>query len=262
VSGPRIPAEVLDDVAGRVAAVRARIAAACEQAGRAPDDVVLVGASKRQSPERIAAAVVAGVRDLGENYVQEARDKRPVVEALVAAHGATAPRWHGIGPLQRNKVTAAVAVFDCIETVDRLRLAEALARRVDAAGPPLEVLLQVNVSRDPAKAGVDPDAAGTLLAGCAALPELAVCGLMAIPAAHDDPAALRADFRALRALRDTLRARPRGDRLTELSMGMSGDFEHAIAEGATRVRIGTALFGPRPAAGGAAPDGRAEEGSR
>lgn len=249
-----IPERVLSEVRDDLARVRRRIEAACERAGRAPESVRLLAVSKRQPIERIAAAVVAGARDLGENYVQEARDKRSAVEELAAAHGAAPPRWHLVGPLQRNKAKLALELFERIETVDRAKLAEALSRRAEARGARVRVLLQVNVSREPQKAGVDPDAVAELLERCASLPGLAVEGLMAIPAAGRDP---RPDFRALRALRDTLRGRPEGESLEELSMGMSGDFEAAIEEGATSVRIGTAVFGARAEA----PDGPAGAGT-
>jgi len=206
--------------------------------------VLLVGASKRQPPERVAAAVRAGVGHLGENFAQEARDKRDAVHALLGEEAAS-PRWHMIGRLQRNKAALALRVFDCIESVDRPELARALDRRASAAGIRLEVLLQVDVSGEAQKAGAPPDALPALLAACAALPALDVRGLMAIPAAPASAEDARPAFARLRALRDTLSREPGGEALRELSMGMSGDFQVAVEEGATRVRIGTALFGER-----------------
>ncbi|MEZ4216667.1 MAG: YggS family pyridoxal phosphate-dependent enzyme [Myxococcota bacterium] len=254
----------------RLAAVRARIAAAARRAGRAPDEVRLVAVSKRQPLERIAAAVLAGARDLGENYVQEARDKRDAVLAAVAGD-APPPRWHLIGPLQRNKAAAAVALFDTVETVDRAALADELARRAAAAGRVLPVLLQVNVDGDDRKSGVAPEGAEALLAACARHGALRIEGLMTIPRAAG-PDAARAAFARLRALRDRLRSAPGGAGLRELSMGMSGDFEIAVEEGATSVRVGTAIFGeredaPRPAPGGSDGDasggpGAASDGGR
>ncbi len=235
-------------IAERLTALQERIAAAARRSGRSPDAVRLVGVSKRVDPERIAAAVEAGLRDLGENYVQELRDKRPAVEAQLEARGgrtAGALRWHLIGPLQRNKVRPALELVDRIASVDRLSLAEEIEKRAAAAGRRIEVLLQVNVSEEPQKAGVLPDALPELLSACRPLEHLTVCGLMAIPAASDDPERSRPAFARLRHLRDSLRNGPGGDELVELSMGMSGDFEVAIEEGATEVRVGTALFGPR-----------------
>jgi pyridoxal phosphate enzyme (YggS family) len=230
-------------VAERLARIEERIAAASKRSGRSRGDVRLVAVSKRQPVERIAAAVRAGLRDLGENRVQEARDKREAV--LAAIEDAPPPRWHLIGSLQRNKAALATALFDRIETVDRESLAAALARHAQAAGRRLPVLLQVNISREPQKGGALPEGAAELLAACAAHEALEVVGLMAIPAAVRDPEASRPAFAQLRALRDTLSRGPGGRSLTELSMGMSSDFEVAIEEGATSVRVGTALFGER-----------------
>jgi len=234
--------QIDSDVRERVVEIRARIAAAAHRAGRDPADIRLLAVAKRQPIARVAAALRAGVRDLGWNYVQEARDAR---SALDAARGdGPAPRWHLIGPLQRNKAQAAVALFDLVETVDRASIADELARRADASGRVLPVFLQVNVDADAAKSGAAPDQVEALLAHCAALGALRVEGLMTIPRAGE-PEDARAAFARLRELRDRLRGSPGGAALRELSMGMSGDFEIAIEEGATSVRIGTALFGER-----------------
>jgi len=233
------------EIAQRLERVRQRIAAAAERSGRCADEVQLVAVSKRQPLARVTAAVRVGVRDLGENRVQEARDK---IELVLAGIGsAPPPRWHLIGSLQRNKAALAVQLFDRIETVDRISLADALARRAEQAGRRLPVLLQVNVSREPQKGGVAPEETRSLLSACVGHGSLEVVGLMAIPAQARDPEATRPAFAQLRVLRDTLRSEPGGESLTELSMGMSSDFEVAIEEGATSVRIGTAIFGERVA---------------
>jgi PLP dependent protein len=210
-------------LATRIAALRARIDAAAERAGRDPAHVHLLGASKRQPAARIAAAARAGVRDFGENYVQEAAAK-----------------------ILRNKAREAVASFSRIHTVDSARLAAELARHAEAAGRRLPVLLQVNLSGEPQKAGVAAAAVPDLLDAVAAHASLEAVGLMTMPAPAADPELARPVFSALRALRDELRATPSGAKLSELSMGMSHDFEVAVEEGATWVRIGTDLFGPRP----------------
>jgi hypothetical protein len=228
------------DAAARLAAVRERIAAAARRAGRDPAGVTLVGVSKRVPAERVAAAVAAGLTDAGESFVQEARAKLPAIAALGAR-----PRWHLVGRLQRNKARDAVRLFDCIHGVDRAELAEELSRRAQAEGRRVEVLLQVNLTGEPQKGGAPADALPALVAACAALPGLALRGLMTVPAADADPEAARPVFAALRALRDRLLDAPGGEDLRELSMGMSHDFEVAIEEGATMVRVGTALFGAR-----------------
>jgi pyridoxal phosphate enzyme (YggS family) len=243
VSGNDIEAEVKQ----RLARVRERLASACARAGREPSEVTLVGVSKRQHPARIAAAVRAGVRHLGENYVQELRDKRPLVEQLLAGHHPP-PRWRMIGSLQRNKVRHAIELFDAVETIDREKLARELDRRLATArvSEPMEVCLQVNLSGEEQKGGVSEQELPALLEACAPLSQLRVVGLMTIPAPSQDPEATRPVFAHLRQLRDTLRQEPGGENLRELSMGMSSDFEQAIEEGATLVRVGTAVFGPRP----------------
>jgi pyridoxal phosphate enzyme (YggS family) len=231
----------------RLAAVRARVAAAARRAGRDPAEVTLVGVSKRIRAEAVVAAVKAGLGHVGENYVQEAAAKI----AAVAERTAAPPRWHLVGRLQRNKARDAVLLFDLIETLDRIDLARELARRAEAAGRRLPVLLQVNLSREPQKGGVAPEGAEDLLGSCAELPALEVCGLMTVPAADPDPEAARCCFTRLRELREDLRERPAGAGLVHLSMGMSADFEVAVEEGATIVRVGTAIFGARPPHGAA-----------
>ena len=229
----------------RFARVSERVERACLGAHRAPSEVTLIGVSKRQPAERIALAVAAGLRHLGENYVQELREKRAEVEARITPEQAQALRWHMIGGLQRNKARAVVPLVVSVDSLDRMSLAAELDRRAGQAGRVLDVCIQVNLSGEAQKGGVAADASAELLAACAALPHLRVTGLMTVPAASDDPEASRPAFARLRELRDTLRDATGGAELRELSMGMSGDFEVAIEEGATHVRVGTALFGPR-----------------
>jgi hypothetical protein len=232
------------DLAARLAAVRERIAGAAARAGRRAEDVTLVGVSKRQSAEAVAELVAAGLAQCGESFVQEAREKIPRVAALLGA-GTRAPRWHFIGRLQSNKAKLAAELFDVVEVVDRVELARALDAHAATAGRTLEVLLQVNVSGEAQKGGAAPEALAGLARAVAALPRLRLTGLMAIPEATERPEQARPAFARLRELRDAL-CRPAGGlTLPELSMGMSADFEIAIEEGATIVRVGTALFGAR-----------------
>ncbi|HVH05462.1 MAG TPA: YggS family pyridoxal phosphate-dependent enzyme [Myxococcota bacterium] len=234
-------------IAARLAELRARAAAAAERAGRSPAEVTLIGVAKRQPAARVVAAVAAGLGDVAENFVHEARDKLPAVREALAARGLAAPRFHLVGRLQTNKARTAAPLFDCVQSVDRLELARELARRAEAAGRTLDALVQVNLSGEPQKGGVAPDGLAALLDACAALPALRLRGLMTVPEETSDAALLRGRFAALRELRDTaVRAGHAGVR--ELSMGMSADFELAIEAGATWIRIGTALFGAREAA--------------
>jgi len=216
------------DVAANLAAVRARIARAAERAGRDPGSVHLIAVSKTKPAALVRAALAAGATDFGENYVQEAVAKR----AEVGAGG----RWHLIGHLQRNKAARAVETFDCIQTVDSAALGTALARHAAEQQRTIHVLVEVRVGGEATKSGVDPEALPALLAELQ-LPALVVDGLMTVPP-PGDPEAARPHFRTLRAL---------GERagLRELSMGMSDDFEVAIEEGATMVRVGRAIFGAR-----------------
>ncbi len=217
------------DVAGNVAAVRARMARAAERAGRDPGGVRLVAAAKTKGAEFVAAAIAGGVTDIGENYVQEAEAKRAQVRGPAC--------WHLIGHLQRNKAARAAEIFDVIHGIDRLELGAALSRHGVARGRPVRVLVEVNLAGEATKHGVAPAQATELVAQLRALPQLAVEGLMAVPPPAA-PEATRPLFRRLRGLRDELA-------LAELSMGMSDDFEVAIEEGATMVRIGRAIFGAR-----------------
>ncbi|MDJ0851321.1 MAG: YggS family pyridoxal phosphate-dependent enzyme [Myxococcota bacterium] len=233
-------------IAARLAAVRERIAQAAARAGRQPEDVTLVGVSKGQPAAAVVEAVREGLCDVGENYVQEALPKLEEIRAALEVSGHKLPCWHFIGALQRNKARAVAPIFDVVETLDRESLGAELDRRAAAADRRVRALLQVNVSGEPQKAGVAPDAAAALLAASTAWSHLSVVGLMTVPAAAPEPEFVRPSFARLRALRDRLRDEPGGEALRELSMGMSGDFEVAVEEGATIVRVGTALFGPRP----------------
>jgi pyridoxal phosphate enzyme (YggS family) len=222
----------LDDVAARLDAVKARIAAAGREAGRDPASVTLVAVSKTHPAEAVRAALAAGHRVFGENRVQEAEAKFP---ALRAAFPDLV--LHLIGPLQTNKARDAVALFDVIETVDRPKLAAALAREMDRLGRRPDVLVQVNTGEEPQKAGVPPAEADAFIEACRGEYGLEPRGLMCIPPADEEP---ELHFALLAEM-----AKRHG--LPWLSMGMSADFEAAVRMGATHVRVGTAVFGHRPA---------------
>ena len=223
----------LDDIADRLGAVRERISAATRRSGRAPESVKLVLASKTQSPDAIRAAYAAGVRDFGENYVQEAQTKRDDTADLPDV------RWHMIGHLQRNKAPIARNIFNLIHSLDNAALATALARA--QPGLPACVLIEVNIAGEPSKNGVAPAEVERLIETARALVDIR--GLMTIPPAGGEDV-VRPYFASLRELRDRL-ARASGLALAELSMGMTEDFEKAIDEGATIVRVGRAVFGDR-----------------
>jgi hypothetical protein len=227
--------------------VRARITRAAARAGRDASEITLIGVTKLVPAERVVLGVRAGLRDLGENYVQEADAKLPAVREALAARAETPPalRWHAIGRLQRNKARDVARLFDAVHSVDRIELARELDRRAGEASRRLAVFFQVNLCAEPQKGGAAPNAVPALVAACAELAHLDPTGLMVVPADDPDPEAARPAFAALRELAGELRARPGGERLRHLSMGMSHDFEVAIEEGATHVRVGTALFGPR-----------------
>lgn len=225
-------------IAANLQAVRQGIAAAAQQAGRQPADVALLAVSKTVSPDRIRAAYAAGQREFGENYVQEGIDK---IAALADLRDRL--QWHFIGPLQSNKTRPVAEHFDWVHTIDRLKIAERLSAQRPAGMPALQVCIQVNISGEASKSGVAPAEVPALAHAVAALPNLRLRGLMAIPEPGHDPAAQRRPFAAMRAMLQALRAD--GLALDTLSMGMSGDMEAAIAEGATVVRIGTAIFGAR-----------------
>ena len=231
-------------IADRLVKLRTRIEAAAASSGRKASDVTLLGASKIQPP----AALGHGLRCLGENYVQEAAEKQAALAVLMgeAATPEAKPLWHMIGALQRNKAKLAVSLFDVIQTLDRPSLAVEVDKRARAIDKRIDAFIQVNLSREPQKAGVDEQALPELLAQCEPLANLRIVGLMTIPAPVSDPADNRPVFAKLRSLRDSLQRQSGGSALRELSMGMSRDFEIAIEEGATVVRIGSELFGPRP----------------
>lgn len=227
----------MSTVAENLARVREEIAQAARQAGRDPAEVKLVAVSKVHPAEKVRQALAAGQRIFGENYVQEAQAKIPEV--------GPGPQWHFIGHLQSNKAKIAAGLFDVIQTVDRVKLARALSRQAQAQGRELEVLLQVNLGGEPQKSGCEAGEAAALAQEVAALPGLRLRGLMTMPPFFDDPDKARPIFAGLRELAEKLsRDLPPGS-MDELSMGMSGDFKAAIAEGATLVRIGTAIFGQR-----------------
>jgi pyridoxal phosphate enzyme (YggS family) len=236
---------VSNDVAERLRMTLARVAAAAARAGRSPAEIALCGVSKQVPAEAIAEAVAAGLAHVGENYVSEAKAKRPALEAALASRRLAPPRWHFVGRLQRNKARAVAEGFDCLHSLDRPELCDALGRHASAAGRTLEVLVQVNFAGEAQKGGAPPDTVGALLRACRRWPALRAVGLMTIPPADPDPERSRPVFAALRALREKLRDTPEGAGLRELSMGMTADFEVAIEEGATILRIGTAIFGAR-----------------
>jgi hypothetical protein len=227
-----------DLLAARIDAVQERVHAAAAQSGRSADEITLVAVSKTFPRELVDAAYALGLSVFGENRVQEAAAKfhEPIPSDL---------RLHLIGQLQTNKAKGAVALFDRIESVDRPSLVAALEKEAAKADTLVPVLLQVNIGREPQKAGSDPDAALDLLDQLRAAEHLRVDGLMAIIPIVSGPDDARAWFRAVRELRDDLSRQQPDIDLSMLSMGMSGDFEAAIAEGATHVRIGSAIFGAR-----------------
>jgi pyridoxal phosphate enzyme (YggS family) len=242
-------------ISDRVQAVRERLAAACARSGRPLADVTLVAATKTRSAEELAAAVRAGISDLGENYVQELLAKRAALCAdTLDSLGPFSVSWHMIGHLQRNKVKYLVpggrgGALALIHSVDNLPLAQEIDRRAREAGRERyrqPVLLEVNIAGEDSKTGVAPAAAAALAEQVAALEQVELQGLMAMPPYSEDPRESRPHFRALARLAAGLvqSGLPAGT-MRHLSMGMSGDFEVAVEEGATLVRLGTVLFGPR-----------------
>jgi pyridoxal phosphate enzyme (YggS family) len=232
----------LSTLSGRLAGVRERISAAARRSDRAPDAVRLVAVTKTVPPDVVAQVVALGVRDLGENRVQEA--DRKIQEVGRTAPDGAPLNWHLIGHLQRNKAGRAVELFDRIHGVDGLEVAEALSRRAASAERRLRILIEVNVSGEASKFGVAPEALPELLESVAALDGLELEGLMTVGPPVREPGESRPHFARLRTLRDAAEVRLHR-KLPELSMGMSGDFEVAVEEGATLVRVGTALFGAR-----------------
>jgi pyridoxal phosphate enzyme (YggS family) len=231
-------------IAENLAAVRERIERAARQAGRPPEEIALMAVTKTQPPERIREAYIAGQRLFGENRVQDFAAKAPVLADLHAAE------WHMIGHLQTNKATRTVELFRAVDSVDSLKLAEKLdaaARKLDRK---LDVLIEINVGGEAAKSGLSPDspALEELLLAAPQLDALVLRGLMTVPPFTDDPGGARPYFRNLRELRNSIAARKLpAIAMDQLSMGMSHDFEVAIEEGSTCVRVGTAIFGERKA---------------
>ena len=230
----------------RVDEIRERVAACAVRAGRTPAEVTLIAVSKTHPAEVVRQALAAGVSDFGENRVQEAIEKIETIGRALP-DGAEAPRWHLIGHLQSNKARRAVKLFDVIHTVDSAELVERLERMCAEEGRErLPVLLQVDLAGEASKAGAREDALPELIARAATCEHVRLAGLMTLPPFYEDAERVRPFFRRLRELRDEWRERGAfGDERGELSMGMSHDYEVAIAEGATMVRVGTAIFGER-----------------
>lgn len=225
---------VRDEIASRIRAVEARIEQACERVGRDPATVELVAVSKKQPEERIRAAYEAGLRVFAENYAQDLARRAEALSDLSEI------RWRFVGHLQRNKIKLVQSAGASVDTVDSIRLAQALSARAEQAGIPIELLLQVNVGRERQKSGCSPEDLPGLVAAVRALAGLQLKGLMTVAPHFDDPERARPVFARLAEL-------ARAQNLSTLSMGMSHDLEAAIAEGATMVRVGTALFGERAA---------------
>jgi pyridoxal phosphate enzyme (YggS family) len=226
-------------IAEKIAIVRERMARAARRCGRDPADVALVAVSKTHPAEMVRQAWAAGVTTMGENYIQEARDK-------ITALADCALSWHFIGHLQSNKAKIAVDLFDLIHGVDTLKLAREIDKQAAKIGKTQEILIQVNISGEATKSGATEAATLALVRDTACLEHVKIRGLMTMPPFFDPPERARPYFAALRRLRDRIRAEAiAGVDISELSMGMTSDFEVAIEEGATLVRIGTAIFGPR-----------------
>jgi pyridoxal phosphate enzyme (YggS family) len=230
-------------IADNIAAIRERISRAAGRVGRNPDSITLMGVSKTVEPERIKQAYAAGVRVFGENRVQEFAEKAPAFAGLQEAE------WRLIGHLQSNKAKKATELFHAVDSIDSLRLAEKLDQAAEQTGKELAVLIEIKVGEEESKSGIPADSPELedLLRGMQQLTHLQVRGLMAVPPFTEDPEGARPYFRMLRDLRDSigLRKLP-GIGMDVLSMGMSHDFEVAIEEGSTCVRVGTAIFGTRP----------------
>lgn len=227
----------------QLAAIGDRINAACHRAGRQPEEVTLIGVSKTFPAAVVQLGIEAGLRALGENRVQETADKIAQLASVAALAGVT---WHLIGHLQSNKVRRAIELFGMIHSVDSLKLAERISLICGEMGRRMPILLEVNLGGESSKSGATEDEALSLCERISKLPHVALCGLMTVPPYLDNPQDVRPYFRRLRMLRDEARRLGIvGPEFTNLSMGMSHDFEVAIEEGATFVRIGTSIFGTR-----------------
>lgn len=222
----------------RVESVRERIAMAALRAGRDPEEVCLVAVAKTFPASAVEQVIAAGVNDVGENRVQEAKAKIPEVKAPC--------HWHMVGHLQTNKAQLAVRLFDWIQSLDSMKLAQELEKAGSSLGKRVRTLIEVNLAQEPTKSGVTEAELFSLLDQAAALPSLSIEGLMGMPPYDPDPEAVRPYFGRLRRLRDDAASRFPRLALSHLSMGMSHDFEVAVEEGATIVRIGVAIFGERP----------------
>ena len=227
----------MSEISDRIAVVQQRLALAVERAGRNPTDVVLMAVSKNHGPDAVREAANCGLTLFGENRVQEAAAKIPECPGHL--------HWHLIGHLQRNKVRPAVEYFETIHSVDSLRLLEAIHQACDQSGRKISLLLEVNVSGESVKFGLKPEEVPGVLARAQAMPRIEITGLMTIPPLTEDPEGARPHFRALRTFRDQWQQET-GVALPTLSMGMSHDLEVAVDEGSNVIRIGTAIFGPRP----------------
>jgi pyridoxal phosphate enzyme (YggS family) len=237
-----MPEQILTtEIAHNLAAVRNRMAAAAARAGRDPTEITLVAVSKTKPIEAIQAAYVAGQRDFGENRLDELWEKVRQAEQL----GLADIRWHAIGTIQSRKTDQAIGPFALIHSVDRVKIAERISRDAQAANCVLSVLLEVNISGEESKHGFTADELRQVAAHLSTLPGIHIQGLMTMAPLVTTPEETRSVFRALRLLRDELTPAQPGDRWHHLSMGMTNDFEVAIEEGATIVRIGSAIFGER-----------------
>ena len=226
-------------IAENLSRIKERMAEAAIRSGRTPDSVKLVGVTKTVDLDRIKEAVSAGLQILGENYVQEARDKIRELKDRVS--------WHFVGRLQTNKAKYAVKLFDVIQTVDSFKLAQELNRRAQPLGRTIPIIIQINLASEVSKGGVEPSECLSLIRHVSVLENLQIRGLMTMPPFFHQPERARPYFAQLREMSQKIaEAQVAGVEMNELSMGMSGDFEAAIEEGATLIRVGTAIFGERP----------------
>lgn len=231
-----------DDIRVRIENIRHRMAEAANRSGRSLADVRLLGASKQVDPDRILKAIQLGVEDIGENRVKEAESKFKTLAPL-----RLAATWHMIGTLQSNKVRPAVELFDVIQPVDSLALAKRIDRIATESGKLASIYIEVNLAGEESKTGVIPENVTTLATAIAECDHIRLAGLMAVPPAIDNVEDVRPYFKKLKALRDTLNQHPSFDQeLLGLSIGMTHDYEIAIEEGSTMIRLGTAIWGPRP----------------